>query len=233
MTQDTNSGAGSVGGVPVGWMRTIAGLYPDPSIYTPAVLERGTPILPGEEKRLDLFWDVLAEEWLAWDGHSWLDTEARANLAWLRPHAAPPQESDKGRGCGQASHDRSGEAGEAASLRADAIRSRAMRGEPITDAERCLLAWGTSSATDRASFERGWEAHRFPADVVTVPREEWEAVHEFADLIVPLRDNLAGISWAGKLVDVFAAYDRWYAVRIHADQAPDALRSGEAGKERE
>ena len=67
-------------------------------------------------------------------------------------------------------------------------------------------------------------------DVVTVPREEWEAVNEFADMIVPLRDNLAGISWTGKLVDVFAAYDRWYAVRIHADQAPDALRSGEAGK---
>ena len=67
-------------------------------------------------------------------------------------------------------------------------------------------------------------------DVVPVPREEWEAVNEFADMIVPLRDNLAGISWTGKLVDVFAAYDRWYAVRIHADQAPDALRSGEAGK---
>ena len=71
------------------------------------------------------------------------------------------------------STDRSGEAGKAASLRADAIRSKAMRGEPITDAERCLLAWDTSSATDRASFERGWEARRgSPADVVPVPREE-------------------------------------------------------------
>lgn len=64
-----------------------------------------------------------------------------------------------------------------------------------------------------------------PTNVVTVPREEWEAVNEFADLIVPLRDNLAGISWTGKLVDVFAAYDRWYAVRVHAGQAPDALRA--------
>ena len=159
---------GRVVRIPTGWMpvtgdvayhstRDVDGAIfcPDPSIYTPAVLERGTPILADEARRLDLFWDVLAEEWLAWDGHSWLDTEARAKSAWLRPHAAPsPQPA--------------------------------------------------------------------PADVVTVPREEWEAVNEFADLIVPLRDNLTGISWTGKLVDVFAAYDRWYAVRIRADQAPDA-----------
>lgn len=57
---------------------------------------------------------------------------------------------------------------------------------------------------------------------VSVDREEWEAVNEFADLIVPIRDNLSGISWAGRLSDVFAAYDRWYAVRIAAG---DALRA--------
>ena len=88
-------------------------------------------------------------------------------------------------------------------------------------------------ATVRDLLRRWSPRASAPADAVTVPREEWEAVNEFADMIVPLRDNLAGISWAGKLVDVFAAYDRWYAVRIRADQAPDALRSGEAGKERE
>lgn len=54
-----------------------------------------------------------------------------------------------------------------------------------------------------------------PGEVV-VGREEWEAVQEFADLIVPIRDNLSGISWIGKLSDVFAAYDRWYAVRTSA-----------------
>ncbi len=60
---------------------------------------------------------------------------------------------------------------------------------------------------------------RVGPDEVVVGREEWEAVQEFADLIVPIRDNLSGISWIGKLSDVFAAYDRWYAVRISA-QAP-------------
>ena len=93
---------------------------------------------------------------------------------------------------------------------------------------------GWDCAMERVAELIPEEVESTPApDVVTVPREEWEAVNEFADMIVPLRDNLAGISWTGKLVDVFAAYDRWYAVRIHADQAPDALRSGEGGKERE
>ena len=86
----------------------------------------------------------------------------RYGLTAIPLYRHPPAPAD-------VSPDRSGEAGEAASLRADAIRSKVMRREPITDAERCLLAWDTSSATDRASFERGWEAKRLPADVVTVP----------------------------------------------------------------
>ncbi|MBK9075546.1 MAG: hypothetical protein IPL77_11320 [Flavobacteriales bacterium] len=60
------------------------------------------------------------------------------------------------------------------------------------------------------------EGRRVGPDEVVVGREEWEAVQEFADLIVPIRDNLSGISWIGKLSDVFAAYDRWYAVRTSA-----------------
>lgn len=60
------------------------------------------------------------------------------------------------------------------------------------------------------------EERRVGPDEVVVGREEWEAIQEFADLIVPIRDNLSGISWIGKLSDVFAAYDRWYAVRISA-----------------
>ena len=70
------------------------------------------------------------------------------------------------------------------------------------------------------------EAAQAP-DVVTVPREEWVALNEFADHIVPVRDNLSGISWIGRLSDVFDAYDKWYAIRSNQG---DALRSGEARK---
>ena len=118
-TQDTNSGAGSVGGVPVGWKieraacqaeihplaRKLAGtdtLVPDPTIYTSAVLERGTPILPEEAKVGDLFfWTTSHSAWTVSTFEKGEFTtpalERRYEYAWLRPHAAPPQESDKGR----------------------------------------------------------------------------------------------------------------------------------------
>lgn len=42
---------------------------------------------------------------------------------------------------------------------------------------------------------------------------EYAALLDFAERIVPIRDNLSGISWVGNLKDVFAAYDNWYAIR--------------------
>lgn len=67
-------------------------------------------------------------------------------------------------------------------------------------------------------WHRGWDdlASRLPSikeGEVVVDREEWEAVLDFAERIVPIRDNLSGISWVGSLRDVFAAYDNWYALR--------------------
>ena len=62
--------------------------------------------------------------------------------------------------------------------------------------------------------------------MVAVDREEWRAINEFADKIVPIRDNLSGISWVGKLSDVFKAYDQWYAIRIAAG---GALRANQGG----
>lgn len=47
-----------------------------------------------------------------------------------------------------------------------------------------------------------------------VNSEEYAALLDFAERIVPIRDNLSGISWVGNLKDVFAAYDNWYAIRI-------------------
>ena len=56
---------------------------------------------------------------------------------------------------------------------------------------------------------------------VEVSMEEWEALLDFAERIVPIRDNLSGISWVGKLSDVFAAYDKWYALRAKAQPATE------------
>ena len=64
--------------------------------------------------------------------------------------------------------------------------------------------------------------------MVAVDREEWRAINEFADMIVPIRDNLSGISWVGKLSDVFEAYDQWYAIRIAAGVALRANQGGVA-----
>ena len=74
---------------------------------------------------------------------------------------------------------------------------------------------------------RAIPAGRVLADgMVGVDREEWRAINEFADMIVPIRDNLSGISWVGKLSDVFEAYDQWYAIRIAAGVA---LRANQGG----
>ena len=64
--------------------------------------------------------------------------------------------------------------------------------------------------------------------MVAVDREEWMAINEFADKIVPIRDNISGISWVGKLSDVFEAYDQWYAIRIAAGVALRANQGGSA-----
>lgn len=80
---------------------------------------------------------------------------------------------------------------------------------------------------DIASLFRAIPADRVLGDgMVAVDREEWMAINEFADKIVPIRDNLSGISWVGKLSDVFEAYDQWYAIRIAAGVA---LRANQGG----
>lgn len=59
----------------------------------------------------------------------------------------------------------------------------------------------------------------------SIKPEEYAALLDFAERIVPIRDNLSGISWVGNLKDVFAAYDNWYAIRI-----AQATTSGEVGE---
>lgn len=120
--------------------------------------------------------------------------------------------------------------------------------DAIYDAIRCIGNKAYHASTGPAVPDALWDIRRraydvcaridgiraIPADrvlgegCVAVDREEWEAVNEFANLIVPIRDNLSGISWAGRLSDVFAAYDRWYAVRIAAGDALRAQATQEA-----
>ena len=61
-------------------------------------------------------------------------------------------------------------------------------------------------------------------DTVEVSREEWEALLDFAERIVPIRDNISGISWVGKFSDVLAAYDKWYALRVQAQPTTSETR---------
>lgn len=186
---ETN-GPGAV--VPVGWMRTIAGLYPDPSIYTPAVLERGTPILPEEAKEGDLFfWTTSHSAWTVstCEKSEFITPalERRYEYAWLRPHAVPPQESDKGRGCGQAYHD---ERGEVQDCEEGALCRRCLERQ-LAEARAALLAYQEIATEaehiiNASSGGHDWNLGRLndlvdklgaaPADVVTVPREEWEAL---------------------------------------------------------
>lgn len=82
-----------------------------------------------------------------------------------------------------------------------------------------IRKYGGDPDFDAPVFQAGWDllASRLPAlkpGEVVVNSEEYAALLDFAERIVPIRDNLSGISWVGNLKDVFAAYDNWYAIRI-------------------
>lgn len=122
-------------------------------------------------------------------------------------------------------------------LRAELDRLSAQGGEvpELTEedenAARNEWAKGSNLGTIRFGYDLARSRVR-PApphpDTVELSREEWEALLDFAERIVPIRDNLSGISWVGKLSDVFAAYDNWYALRAGRPIPSDrVLKEGE------
>jgi hypothetical protein len=91
------------GTVPVGWLRIWwqAGtpcpalsrqldgdtrIKPDPSIYTPEVLAKGTPILPENAGLEDQYFSSAVGRWVP---SSLSALSVRDAFAWLRPHPAP------------------------------------------------------------------------------------------------------------------------------------------------